>query len=186
MAAAPELCPDDALAKLAQLAEGDTRKGLRRADTLLASHPRDPRLHFLKGSLLAALQAYPDAVAPMRQALEIAPDYHIARFQLGLLLLSSGLADQAAEAWAPLSGLDAGEPLRLFAEGLQHMARDEFAAAERLIGDGLARNTAYPAVNADMQLVLDRIRDVAGGAGGDENSQAHWLLQVAAAKPTKH
>jgi tetratricopeptide (TPR) repeat protein len=184
------LCPDDAIAQLAELAGRDTEQGLRRADVLLLEYDEDPRLYFLRGSLLAALQRYGEAEKPMREAIEIAPDFHIARFQLGLLLLTSGDADKAAEIWGPLSRLDSDDALRLFAEGLQHMARDEFKEAEALLLEGLARNQAHPPLNADMRMVLDRMRETAAQPppppSDGASSEAHWLLQVSAAKQTKH
>lgn len=186
MADPTDLCPDNALLQLTELAAGDTRQGLRRTEALLATYAHDPRLHFLKGSLLAALQRYDEAAAPMQEAIEIAPGFHIARFQLGLLHLTSGSAERAAETWRPLSELDAADPLRLFAEGLQHMARDEFPEAERLLREGMARNQEHPALNNDMQMVLDQMREQAPAPAEDASSQAHWLLQVSASKQTKH
>src|SRR5262245_3098365 len=114
-----DLCSDEDLLKATDAANRDTGQGLRNVEALQRAHPGDPRLHFLRGSLLAALQRYADAEGPMRRAIEIAPGFHIARFQLGLLLLSSGAPGPAAEVWAPLSGLEPLEPLRMFAEGLQ-------------------------------------------------------------------
>lgn len=184
MAATAALCPEDVLLKLAELAAGDTAQGLGRTETLLQSYD-DPRLHFLKGSLLAASQRYPEAVAPMRRAIEIAPEFHIARFQLGLLLLTSGLVPEAAEVWAPLAGLEPNDPLRLFSTGLQHMARDEFAEAERLLRLGIAGNQQHPALNKDMQMVLDGMAAPPHDGDGDQSSHAQWLLQLAA-KPTAH
>lgn len=184
------LCPEETLAALVELADRDTERGLRRADALLLEYEEDPRLYFLKGSLLAAAQRYAEAEKPLREAVEIAPDFHIARFQLGLLLLTSGEAEKAADAWRPLAGLAPTDALRLFAEGLQHMARDEFAQAEALLRQGLERNTLHPPLNADMQMVLERMRKAAAAPPSplseDASSQAHWLLQVSAAKPTRH
>lgn len=181
------LCPDDTLADLADLAGRDTEQGLRRTDALLLDYDEDARLHFLKGSLLAALQRYAEAEKPLREAVEIAPEFHIARFQLGLLLLTSGDAEKAAEVWRPLGRLPPDDALRLFAEGLQHMARDEFSKAEALILQGLERNVAHAPLNADMQMVLDRMHGQSISPPTDPtSSEAHWLLQVAAARPTKH
>jgi len=186
MADPTDLCPDDTLLQLTELAAGDTRQGLRRAEALLATYAQDPRLYFLKGSLLAALQRYDEAAAPMQEAIEIAPGFHIARFQLGLLHLTSGSSERAAEIWRPLSDLDETDALRLFAEGLQHMARDAFPEAERLLREGMARNLEHPLLNHDMQMVLDRMREQGDPPAEDASSQAHWLLQVSASKPTKH
>lgn len=184
-----ELCPDETIAELAELADRDTEAALRRADALLLKYEEDPRLHFLKGSLLAALQRYGEAERPMREAVEIAADFHIARFQLGLLLLTSGEAEKAVEAWRPLSRLERTDALRLFAEGLQAMARDDFPQAEALLRQGLERNTAHPPLNADMQMMLERMREAAAAPPAPPaegaSSQTHWLLQVSAAR-TRH
>jgi len=182
-----ELCPEETLAELVELAGRDTERGLRRAEALLLEYGEDARLYFLKGSLLAALQRYAEAEKPMREAVEIAPDFHIARFQLGLLLLTSGETDKAVDVWRPLSRLEPTDALRLFAEGLQHMARDEFPQAEALLRQGIERNEAHPPLNADMQMVLERMREQAAAPPSEgASSEAHWLLQVSAAKQTKH
>jgi tetratricopeptide (TPR) repeat protein len=181
------LCPDDTLVELAELADRDTEQGLRRTEVLLLDHEEDARLYFLKGSLLAALQRYGEAEKPLREAIEIAPEFHIARFQLGLLLLTSGDAEKAAEVWRPLGRLPSDDALRLFAEGLQHMARDEFSQAEALLRQGLERNMAHPPLNGDMQMVLDRMREQSAGQPAQPaSSEAHWLLQTSKARPTKH
>jgi hypothetical protein len=42
--------------------------GLQSLDALIGDYPRDPRLHFLRGSLLAARQNYGEAREAMRLA----------------------------------------------------------------------------------------------------------------------
>jgi tetratricopeptide (TPR) repeat protein len=185
MASPTELCPEDVITKAAEAAAKDSRRGLARIDDLLRTYPDDPRLHFLKGSLLAALQRYDEAVAPMAEAVEIAPGFHIARFQLGLLHLSSGAPEAAGEVWKPLSGLAPTDPLRLFAEGLQHMARDQFGEAEKLLREGIALNQEHPAVNGDMQKVLDQLTSEPAPPSEGSTSEAHWLLELSNSR-TKH
>jgi predicted Zn-dependent protease len=185
-----DLCPEAALVGLTQLADNNTERGLDATDRLLASFAADPRLHFLKGSLLAALQRYAEAAPPMYRAIELAPAFHIARFQLGLLLLSGGDAARAVQVWQPLGGLEANDSLRLFSEGLQHLAQDSLSEAERLLREGMVQNVEHPLLNNDMQLFLDQIanRDSATSSSEPEeaSSETHWLLQVAASRQTKH
>ena len=198
------LCSDETLAELLALAGGDEPAALARIDALLETCPDDPRLHFLKGSLLAAQERYAEGVAAMRQAVAIAPDYDIARFQLGLLELSSGDAEAADATLQPLA--DAGEEnaLSLFALGLRHLARDNFDRAEALLRQGIELNVEHPLVSRDMQLMLAGIADARAAQGAladlppaeadtgtemateEDVSADHLLLQRYADKSTKH
>ena len=84
------LCPEDRLLALVGVLGEDEASGMRQLETLLSNYPGDPRLHFLKGSVLAGNQDYVAARDVMRRAVDLAPDYPIARFQLGFLLLTCG------------------------------------------------------------------------------------------------
>lgn len=173
-----KLCPDDRVAELASKAAVDAEEGLLAARVMLRAHRTDPRLFFLVGSLLASLQRYDEATREMTEAVRLAPDFHIARFQLGLLRLSSGTPGLAEEVWRPLLDLPTDDPLRLFAEGLQHMAKDEFEVALNLLDRGIHFNREHPALTSDIQEVIERIkaRDRAGMAGEENSSPAQWLL----------
>lgn len=173
--------PDERLAALI----GDEGAALDDVGRELERYPNDPRLHFLQGSLLAADRRYDEAREAMRKAVEIAPDYRIARFQLGLLELSSGRAEAAEACWDALAGAD--DPLTLFAQGLRHLARDEFEPALSLLREGIARNRDYPAVNGNIQMIIDET-EAKGAAPADEAplSATQMLLRQFAAKPTRH
>lgn len=180
-------CPSELLQEVAAQAERDTGAGLAAVETLLRSYPGDARLQFLKGSLLAALDRFGEALAPFADAVRLDPNFGLARFQMGLLQLTSGDVQGAGATWAPLQTLSPEDPLRLFSEGLQHLARDDFAAAERLLREGLARNTQLPALNRDMQLVLQQMTGSSAPQGEESyaSSSAHLLLQLAT-KNTRH
>ncbi|HYF21916.1 MAG TPA: tetratricopeptide repeat protein [Caulobacteraceae bacterium] len=178
------LCPDDRMQALLETAGGqDEVVALAAAERLSAEYPTDPRLHFLRGSMLAAGRRYPEAHAAMSRAVEVAPGYAIARFQLGLLELSSGDPGSATRTWAPLQGLGENNPLRLFASGLEHMARDEFEAAKACLERGIELNQENPALNRDMRMVIAEMPS----SGPDEpTSSVDFLLRQSAAKGTKH
>lgn len=93
----------------------------------------------------------------MLTAIQIAPHYDLARFQLGFLELTSGMPDAAEETWQLFENLPIEAPFRLLSEGLICLARDAFEDAERLIKLGMLGNTDYPLINADMQLLLDEL-----------------------------
>jgi tetratricopeptide (TPR) repeat protein len=154
------LCPGEALDALTTQLQHDDEGALARLGELLAAWPLDPRLHFLQGSVLAGLQRYDEGRRAMARAVEIAPDYALARFQLGFLDLTSGRPIDAVAVWTPLVGLPEDEPLRILAEGLMNLVGDRFSEARRLLALGIELNTAVPLINADMQLILDQIVDL--------------------------
>ena len=151
------LCPDDRLAAVVAQLRDDDEGGLATMASLLQNWPLDPQLHFLKGSVLAGLQRYDEGRAAMARAIEIAPDFALARFQLGFLDLTSGRAIDAMGVWQKLGDLAEDAPLRVLAEGLANLAVDNFAEAARLIKMGMALNVENSLINADMQLILDEI-----------------------------
>lgn len=181
-----EECPAEAMADLIAAVQRDERAGVPKIDTLLATYGGDPRLHFLRGSLLAGAEAYGEAREAMQRAVDLAPGYAVARFQLGLLQLSSGDAGAAMATLQPLEGLPADNPLRLFTLGLQRLVVDDFANAIRFLREGVARNTEIPAMNNDMLLIVEQAQARLDGTdGGEPTSQAHFLLQQYANKPGK-
>lgn len=182
-------CPDEALLETLTLAGQNDAAALARIAELLAVHGSDARLHFLRGSLLAGQRDYAEARTAISRAVEIAPDYAIARFQLGLLELSSGDAAAADATLEPLAGQASGDALVLFARGLRHLARDNFDEAEALLRQGIACNREHPLVSGDMEMILAGIAESRAQAAPppDESlSAAHMLLQQDAAKSNKH
>lgn len=181
-------CSQKQLDEAATLIAEDEERGAKQVEKLVGEFPGDARLRFLFGSLLAGSGRYPEAHAQMSAAVQIAPAYAIARFQLGLLELSSGDPRAAAATWRPLHSLPMDHALRVLATGLEHMARDEFSVAMEKLERGIALNTANPAVNADMKLLIHRMRDALRPGRTDEEltSAAHLLLQQYSAKPTRH
>ncbi len=172
---------------LAQIQQNDER-ALASLDGLAEDYPEDARLPFLKGSLLAGLQRYTEARGAMQQAVRIAPGYALARFQLGLLELSSGDPAAAQSTWLPLRDLPTDSYLGLFVQGLEKMIGDDFPAAIALLEGGIARNTDLPPMNRDMALMITAMREKLDGvsAGPDVDSGAHFLLRQYSFKDTKH
>lgn len=152
------LCPDDTMASIVRQLQTDDAGGLATIASIQISYPLDPRLHFLQGSVLAGLQRYDEGRSAMARAIEIAPDFALARFQLGFLDMTSGKAVDAIGVWQPLFNLPEDEPFRIFAEGLTNLAGDNFAEARRLLNKGIELNTENPLISADMQLILDEIK----------------------------
>jgi len=181
------ICPEDRLSSLVSAIDEDESAGVIMLDRLLDEFPLDARLHFLRGSLAAAGRDYAGARIAMRHAVDLAPDFAIARFQLGFLLLTSGEPHAAQEAWGPLHSLPVDHYLRIFVRGLCHLIADEFDDAITLLLDGIGRNSENPALNGDMRLIVEETRrKSAEREEGEPLSHAQLLLQQSASKSTKH
>ena len=176
---------------LAQIGQ-DGNAALVTLGELLHLYPNDARLPFLQGSVLASLEHYGEARVAMQRAVDIAPGYGVARFQLGFLELTSGDARAAQSTWQPLLDLPSDNPLNLFAQGLNKLIVDDFHATIALLEAGIALNTELPPMNKDMALIVQQAREklesqpAAEPATQDVESGAHFLLKQYSFKDTKH
>lgn len=128
--------------------------------------------------MLAGLARFADAREAMTTAIDIAPDYALARYQLGFLELTSGHAAAAQATWGPLEQLAPDNPLRIFARGLREMIADRFAEAIALFEQGMAVNQENPVINSDIRLLIERMQAVdLTTAANEPISAAHLLLQ---------
>ena len=183
-----ELCPDDRVRALLDAARIDPDQALPLLSRAGDEFPSDPRLRFLIGSFLAGDGRYTDARSEMREALRIDPSYAIARFQLGLLELTSGDAAAAELTWRPLDDLPPDDALRVFSERMRSLARDDFDGAVGLLERGIALNCEHTALSNDMNMLIQAIRAhrASGAPTVQETSAAHMLLQQYKPGPTKH
>lgn len=182
-----DLCPDESFAALLEAIQSDEQSGLFELQQLMTVHKDDARLHFLSGSLLASQGDFKAARAAMRLAVDLAPGFEIARFQLGFLHLTSGEDILAQEAWGPLHSLPENHFLQLFVRGLSLMTREDLAGAARLLEEGIRQNSENEPLNRDMNLILEEIRNRSDISGEDAPfSSAHLLLQQSAFKGTRH
>lgn len=116
-----------------------------------------PHAHYLLGAEYAQLGMMDRAAEAMQAAVEREPSLYIAHFQLGLLHLTSGNPAQAEQSWAALDVLGEQHALYQFKTGLLHMVQDQFSDALHWLRQGLASNQDNPALNQDMQRVIDEI-----------------------------
>lgn len=114
--------------------------------------------HFLRGSEYAALGQLDHAEAAFANATLLEPEFHLARYQLGLLQFSSGRAAMALLTWRPLLVLPETDPLPHFIDGFASLAQDRFDEALTHYRRGLALNAANPALSKDIDMVIARIR----------------------------
>lgn len=149
-----------------------------------ASNPGSGLPQFLLGSEYAALGDMAQAEAAFANAARLAPDFPLARYQLGLLQFSSGRAALGLLTWQPLLELPDTHPLPHFVNGFAALAQDQFDEALAHYEQGLQRNTENPALSGDIEKVIAGIRslqasqrdDVPADPSADEASASHVLL----------
>ncbi len=169
-------CGEAQMREILEVAATNTMSGVAAIDQALGDYPGDARLHFLKGSLLIDEKRFIGAYAAMRQAVELAPDFHLARFQLGLFELTSGEADAALATWRPLLALPVDSYLKNFVDGLEHLVADQFEPCIAELRAGIERNQENLPLNNDMQLIIARCDELMAGNGsvpvGNSDSEA--------------
>lgn len=175
------LCSDADLQDLMAAMQSDDRDEMVRMDRLISAHPDDPRLHFLRGSTLASIGRPIEALSSLKKAVDLAPEFAIARFQLGFFQLTSGEAVDALTTWGPIALLPEGHYLRFFVGGLTHLIRDEFPETIARLNEGIAVNDENPALNRDMQLIIDQVGEIlrttpTEGQGDSAASATSFLL----------
>ncbi|MGH8049802.1 MAG: tetratricopeptide repeat protein [Arenimonas sp.] len=97
------------------------------------------------------------------KTVELAPDFPMARFQLGQLYLVKGDAESAKNLLAPLAQLPAGQALSCYAKGLIAAANEDVNEAISQLQTGLTCEQEIPALAQDMQRVLNNLLALAGG-----------------------
>lgn len=135
-------------------ADGDSALAMRLYMQAIDEQPASPQAYFLLGSECAATGDMVRAEQHFSTALLLNPQWHVARYQLGLLQFSDGRLSAALLTWQPLAVLEAGSPLPHWIRGFAALARDEFAAARQSFELGLACGQDNPAMSADILRIL--------------------------------
>ncbi|GAA4503172.1 tetratricopeptide repeat protein [Pseudaeromonas paramecii] len=130
---------------------------LRHLKTLLARNPEHAEAHYLLGTAYATLGMMEEAAQSLTLALAQAPQLALARFQLGLVRLGLGQPEQASQTLQPLTTQAAEPVLQAFALGVLAIQAGDGAAAEQHLRHGIHLNTANPALNQDMQGLLEAL-----------------------------
>ena len=141
---------------------------LQQIRAAVARDPRNAELRYLLGAELAQQREYDAAVVEMRTALDLDPNLHFARLQLGLLYLTMAQPNESIDVWAPLEKLDESAALKAFKRGLEALIRDDFPACINYLQQGIQLNTQNAPLNRDMSMIVDRVRE----AGAPEEQPA--------------
>lgn len=109
---------------------------------------------FLIASEQAAAGNVDAAEAAFASAVLLAPEFLLARYQLGLLQFSSGRPAVGLLTWEPLLTAPASEPLGHYVRGFASLAQDDLPTALLHLREGLALPDGNPAVSADIRRVI--------------------------------
>lgn len=134
--------------------------------------PRNGVLRFLLAAELAHLQDYDGALLEFSAAIALDPTLDIARFQLGLLHLTLTQVDHALAVLGPLENLADDNPLKHFKRGLVALIHDDTPEFLRSMQRGTELNSTNPALQRDMQLLVDRISQASTTPGTKIRSDA--------------
>lgn len=144
--------------------QGLAASGADRADEALALFQQAAQLapqsgipHFLIAAELAQAGRMDEAETAYANAVLLAPDLDMARFQLGLIQFSSNRAALALVTWEPLFRRPAESALQRIVHGFAALAQDDFVGATACFHEGMALNRDNPALNRDIQMILDRM-----------------------------
>ena len=149
--------------------------------------------HFLLASEYAAAGDYASAEACFAQTVLLAPAFHIARYQLGLLQFSSGRCHVAMITWAPLRMLPPDQPFPRLVDAFTALmsehyldARAQFTAAIPLaVNVGLEADIRKLISRLDEQMGSEKAFGTTGGSTETEvqpESPNHVLLSNYAGK----
>ena len=142
---------------------------------------------YMLGAEYAQIGMMDRAQEHMAQAIDMAPDLHTARFQLGLLHITCAQPAQALSVLAPLEKLPDDSAFHHFGAGLQFLITDQLAACRESMLRGIELNSASPvpnlALNADMNKLLNTIAEFGDGpqtvtAMGAPNAEAGFMMSA--------
>jgi tetratricopeptide (TPR) repeat protein len=105
---------------------------------------------------------FEDALAALRQALELAPDHVDALYYTGLTLFALGRTNEAIASFEQALSRQPDDDAILFQLGLAHLTRGDYDAAQRPLERAYAINPARDSLGYYVGLLRYRQRDYAG------------------------
>lgn len=158
-------------------AQGDSAAAVALFQQAINEDPASAVPQFLLGSEYAASGENALAEEHFSLAVLLRPEWHVARYQLGLLQFTDGRVPAALLTWTPLQGLEDSSPFPHWIQGFAALVRDDFDAARGCFQSGLDRNLDNPAMSLDIQRVLAALP----GESSERNERLDSDLDHAAA-----
>lgn len=142
---------------------------------------------YMLGAEYAQIGLMDRAASHMAQAVEMDPNLHTARFQLGLLHITCNQPAQALSVLAPLEKLPDDSAFHHFGMGLQHLLQNQLKPCRDALLKGIDLNeagaTPNHALSADMQKLLAALEEHGSGAEtmaamGAAQAEAGFLMSA--------
>lgn len=164
---------------LAASRDGEREAALALFQRASEDHPASALPHFLIASEQASAGDFAQAELSFASALLLAPDFALARYQLGLLQFSSSRAPVALLTWQPLFQLPPQDALLHFVRGFAALAQNAFTESLAHFRRGLACEPANPALCSDILQVVQAVERLERGTPPTEDEgTAHVLLSA--------
>ena len=181
--------------RVSQANDGPT--AIKLFQNALAINPQSATTYCLLAAEYITLGQVTESEAAYANALMLAPEFHLARFQMGLPQFTSARVSVALLTWQPLLTLPDENALKLFVMGFAHMAQDDFEIAINYFERGIMLNADIPPLNTDIQRVIADINGlqdkssltaanqanatptpaaVEDGGQNEEDANVHFLL----------
>ena len=140
----------------------DEKRLLATIKQAVQQFPDSAELLFLFGSELAQQQQYQAAIDQLTRAVELNPEFKIARFQLCLLLVNGQMWSLFEPHVLTLKQLPESDFLHHFAQGLHLLVQQpvelaQLAAAKDFLHSGIELNKENQALNLDITAMIERI-----------------------------
>lgn len=148
----------------------------------IQAYPSAPQPHLLIAAEHAAHRRFEQAENAFASAILLAPDLHVARYQLGLLQMTWERAVMALLTWQPLLLLPEDNPLVHFVRGYAALANDDFTTAANHFEVGLDLKNENAPMAEDIKKVLLKVREIIlqkaenGSSPAEDMPQQHVLL----------
>ncbi|MCJ0764529.1 hypothetical protein [Variovorax terrae] len=143
---------------LASSARNDAEQTLDLLQEAMEKMPSSGLPYFLAGAELAQLGRFDEAEAAYARAVLLAPEFDMARYELGTLQFVSGKSALAMVTWQPLLERSDMDALKMFVNGYIELAADRLDAAILLFEQGMRANTQNAALNSNIGLLISAVR----------------------------
>ena len=148
---------------------------IEKLKTLLGMAPHHAMAHHLLAAEHAEIGMLPRAVEGFSKALELDPQMHVARFQLGLAHYAQGLISEARQAWAGLEDLGVDHPFVLYPQGLLQIGEQQYSAGIVTLEKALTAEPNIPSLRVDIQRSIEKARSRMADSTQTASSASHLL-----------
>ena len=140
----------------------DTETAIGYLKRALALDENDVMARYVLATIHASIGMHARAVEGIEHVLATEPDFHAARFQLGMIYLANGDNEGLLKAWEHFATLPEDDSFYLFRRGIEHYFFDREQECLEDLRMAIERNTEYPSMTEDMQNILNEIADGVG------------------------